>query len=368
MTGLRVGLALLGLIALSSCGGEDLRYVLRAAYEEARILSRREPIVKMLADHELDAASRSKLELVLATRSFARDRLRLEVGGSYESVASIDQDQIIHVVSAAYRDRLEPYTWWFPIVGTVPYRGYFARASAVELAQTLEAEGYDTYVRRALAFSTLGYFDDPLPAHLLKYDDEELVETVIHELMHGTVYFSGHAAFNESLANFVGHRGAIAFFSETDRPEVARRAALRWQDSLQFSRMLAEIVDEISNAYASGVNEDDRARLFAAAREAYAAKSWNTDEFDRFATGPLNNAVLLARHVYFDRLPLFEEVLERFDEDLPRTLEWVTRAARSADDPFTGVTAALSAPHGSDQSGKPVRLPPSVEPNPSRLN
>jgi predicted aminopeptidase len=343
MTGMRVGLAILGLVALSSCGGEDVRYVLRAAYEEARILARREPIAEMLADDDLDPATRGKLELVLATRTYARDRLGLEVGGSYGSVASIDQDQIIHVVSAAYRDRLEPYTWWFPIAGTVPYRGYFERSSAVDLAQALESEGYDTYVRRALAFSTLGYFDDPLPSHLLKYDDEELVETIFHELLHGTVYFGGHSAFNESFANFVGHRGAIAFFAERGRGDVARRATLRWEDSLQFSRVLAEILEELEKAYASGVSETDRARLFAAARERYAGRVWNTDEFDRFATGPLNNAVLLARHVYSDRLSVFEEVFGRFDEDLPRSIEWVTQAARSSEDPFAGVAAALSA-------------------------
>ncbi len=337
----RITLMILCALTSASCGAEDLQYLIRAAYEEARILARREPIDEMLADDALDPETRAKLQLCLEARSFAERRLGLEVGGSYASVATVDQDQVIHVVSAAYRDKLESYTWWFPIVGRVPYRGYFRRESALGLAQNLEDQGYDTYVRRALAFSTLGYFDDPLLSHLLRYDEEELVETILHELLHGTIYVSGHAAFNESFANFVGHRGAVAFFEEQDRPEIARRAAERWDDSRQFSHLLSEILDQIEGAYASGVEESDRALLFAAARASYAERSWHTDEFGRFADGPLNNAVLLARYVYFDRLDLFEQVYQRFDGDLPRAIEWIAQAARSSDDPYSGVETAL---------------------------
>ncbi len=341
MTTRRIAFVIGCALTLASCGAEDLRYLVRAAYEEARILARREPIEDMLADESVDGPTRAKLQLCLAARSFADTRLGLEVGGSYSSVAIVNQDQIVHVVSAAYRDKLVPYTWWFPIVGTVPYRGYFQRESAVGLARDLEANGYDTYVRRALAFSTLGYFDDPLLSHLLRREDEELVETILHELLHGTTYFSGQATFNESFANFVGHRGAIAFFEESERPEVARRAADRWEDSKQFGRLLSKILGELEAAYSNGTTEEARARLFASARANYAALSWNTDEFDRFATDTLNNAVLLSRKVYFDRLELFEEVFVRFGKDLPRTIEWIIQAAKSADDPFRGVESAL---------------------------
>lgn len=355
-------IAVLSALLLSSCASDDLSYLIRAAYEEARILARRRPIAEMLADDEVTPEMRAKLELVLMTRTFAAERLGLLPGGSYSSVATVDQDQIVHVVSAAYRDRLQPYTWWFPIVGDVPYRGYFAPSAASELAKTLEAEGYDTYVRRALAFSTLGYFDDPLLSHLLRSSDEELVETILHELLHTTVYFAGQATFNESFANFVGHRGAIAFFAEKGRAANEARARERWQDALQFGELLTTILSELETAYAAGIDDDERAGLFASARTHFAERSWRTNEFDGFVEGPINNAVLLARRVYFDRLEVFEDVAARFDGDLPRTIDWLIAAARSDADAFRGIAAALSGiPDESDlamrrRSGGPLTV------------
>ena len=144
-------------------------YVVRAAYEEARLLWRRQPIEHVLAG-SLDPDTRAKLELTLAVRHFAKDTLGLSVGGSYKSLATVDPSQIVHVVSAAPRDHLVPYPWWFPVVGRVPYRAYFAADAADAFAADLEREGYDTDVRPAVAFSTLGWFDDPLLSTLLIYE------------------------------------------------------------------------------------------------------------------------------------------------------------------------------------------------------
>jgi len=333
------------LLAMQSCSAEDVGYVVRAAYEEARILARRQSIDAVLADADTDAETRAKLELTTQSRAFAESRLGLDVGGSYRSLAAVDQDQVVHVVSAAHRNRLEAVTWWFPIAGSVPYRGYFQRDAAVAFAESLEDEGYDTYVRRAVAFSTLGYFDDPLLSHLLRHRDEVLAETIIHELLHSTIYLPGHTAFNESFANFVGHRGAIAFFEERGAHDEAARARDRWADTLQFGEFLAGVLADLRSAYAREVTEDERAGLFDAARAGFHARTWRTTEYDRFASEPLNNAVLLARHVYFDRLELFEEVYQRFAGDLPATIAWIAQAARAGDEPFDGVQSALAAAH-----------------------
>lgn len=331
-----------GAVLLASCGAEDFNYLIRAAWEEARILARRQPIEELIADDGVDDATRAKLELALAARTFADEQLGLDTGDSYRSIAPVDEDQIVHVVSAAYRDRLEPYTWWFPIVGDVPYRGYFRRESALALASDLEAGGYDTYVRRALAFSTLGYFDDPLLAHLLRSPEEELVETILHELLHGTAYFAGQASFNESFANFVGHRGTIAFFERRRETDAARRARARWHDARQFGDFLAQMLDELTAAYARGVDALERERLFDATRGAYRERSWQTDEYDSFATGPMNNAVLLSRRVYFERLGLFEEVLHRFDGDLRHAIAWIIAAARADESAYRGIESAMA--------------------------
>src|SRR5579863_7139005 len=125
-------------ILLSGC------YFTRAAYEEGRILWNRKPIDDALARQDLPADIRAKLQTVLAVRKFAADNLGLNVGGAYESYANIDKRAIVHVVMAAPRDSLEPYTWWFPIVGRVPNRGYFEETDATAEAASLEADGLDT--------------------------------------------------------------------------------------------------------------------------------------------------------------------------------------------------------------------------------
>ncbi len=337
----RLSAVVAALLACCLAGCSDLRYLARAAYEEARILARREPIEELLRG-DLEPEARQKLELTLAARQFAADALDLDVGGSYSSVAEVGEEQVIHVVSAARRDRLEAYRWWFPIVGSVPYRGYFHLETAQALARELDAEGFDTYVRRALAFSTLGYFDDPLLSHLLRRDRVDLVDTILHELLHSTFYASGKAAFNESFANFVGHRGAIAFFEQRDDAAAAALARDRWADALQFADLLAGIIDELEAAYRRGVDEAERQALFAEAQRRYRDRSWRTEEYDRFETGSLNNAILLARRVYFERLDLFQALLDRYRGDLRACIAWVAHSAATAEDPYLEIERALA--------------------------
>jgi len=332
-------LAVLALCSLTLCGCAA-GYVVRAAYEEARLLWRRQPIERVLAG-DIDGNTRAKLELTLAARRFAADDLDLDVGGSYASVATVDAGQVVHVVSAAPRDRLVPYTWWFPIVGRVPYRAYFDVADANALAADLERQGYDTYVRPAVAFSTLGWFDDPLLSTLLRYDDERLVETIIHELLHNTIYVPGQTAFNESFASFVGHRGSAQFFLARTDPQPAARAAARWADALTYSAFLAQLIAELQTAYAAGITPEQRAALFDRARAEFAAQHWQSDEYAGFEQAPLNNAVILHDQLYADRLALFEAAAGRHGGDLRATIAWIRAQVHDQSDPFAALQAAL---------------------------
>ena len=159
---------------------------------------------------------------------------------------------MLHVVSAAERTRLEPYEWWFPIVGSVDYKGYFELADAQAEASRLSGEGYDIYVRPSVAFSTLGWFDDPVLSSWLRADPVRIAELLIHELLHRTWYVSGETAFNESLATFVGHVGAVEFFRAHDGAEAAttQRAVAAWQETLTDSRQWAAAVAELKELYA----------------------------------------------------------------------------------------------------------------------
>jgi predicted aminopeptidase len=206
----------------------------------------------MLRREDLEPAVRDKLALVLRARKFAEEVLELRVGGSYATYAPVDADQIVHVVTAAQRFRLEPHTWWFPIVGSVPYKGYFSEAEAMDEADDLRKKDLDVYVRTSAAFSTLGWFDDPLLSTVLRRDRIDLVDTVLHELLHNTSYLGGQATFDESFANFVGHRAAIAFFEREADTASTEEARARWSDALTFSDFLGGFLVELQRAYAEG--------------------------------------------------------------------------------------------------------------------
>src|SRR5262245_41767656 len=206
------------------------RYLLRGAWEEAKILARRRPIPSVIADSSVSQETRSRLQLVLDSRAFAATILGLQAEASFTTFTQLSHDTLVLVVSAAPRDRLEPHTWWFPIVGRVPYKGFFDFAEAQDAAKDLRARDFDTYVRPASAFSTLGWFNDPLLSTTLRLDSLALASTVIHELTHNTVFVPSQVEFNESFASFVGAQGSIAFFRSRGSERAAAIAARRWED------------------------------------------------------------------------------------------------------------------------------------------
>jgi predicted aminopeptidase len=327
-------------------------YVLRAGLEQARILSRRQPIDEVIRDAATDTATRRKLELVLQARDFAEHALRLDTGDSYTTYSWVDSDTLLLVVSAARRDRFEPYTWWFPIIGRVPYKGFFDFDAARRQAASLERAGYDTYVRSAAAFSTLGWFNDPLLNTLLRFDDTYLVGTVIHELLHNTIFLPGQVSFNESFANFVGERGAIAFFCTRDGEDAdsCRQATDTWHDTRLFGRFLTELVTELEALYdRTGVTLPEvlaqREQIFSAYRRRFGDEleaQLRTPAYRWFMHRPLNNATLIGVRLYYRRLDLFEEIFQRYGGDLPVAIRAIGDAARSrANEPFEAAEALV---------------------------
>lgn len=217
-------------VSLAGCRGP---YLARLAWEQSRYLGGARPAVELLAD-DPDPARRRALETLLDVRAFA-EREGLDVGGSYLEVADASPFQ---VVTAAPVDRLEPYTWWYPVVGPIPYRGYFDRAPAESFAAGLRAEGFDTRIIQASAYSTLGWFDDPLPASVLARGEDAVVITVLHELVHQTFFAPGEVAFNETLATAAAWRLAERYYAA--RGDSAKSAAVvRSRESwIERSRVL----------------------------------------------------------------------------------------------------------------------------------
>jgi len=323
-------------------------YVLRGAWEEGKILGRRQPISRVIADPTQTPETRRKLRLVLAAREFGRDALGERVGDSYTLFAEKKSDTLATVLSAAYKDRFAAKTWWFPIVGNVPYKGFFHEADARREAAALEAQGFDTYMRPTSAFSTLGWFNDPVLSTLLRYDDVSLTNTVLHELFHNTFFAPGKIAFNESMANFVGARGAIDFFCGRDGADAptCRRARDEWDDDLAFGYFMGELVHDLESLYArTDVTREQklalREEVFARAQRRFAQEvrpGLKVSSFGSFTREPLNNATLISRRIYYDRLDLFERVYRARGGNLRRAIADIVAAARAnRADPYAGV-------------------------------
>jgi predicted aminopeptidase len=342
-------IALLAVLSVMISGCSPL-YVIRAAYEEGKILWRREPIVAYLQNPRLEIETKEKLELVLAAREYADAVLKLNVGGSYASYSYVDRPVLSYILTAAPRTELKPYSWWFLFVGSVPYKGFFTKEDANAAAQALEERGYDTSIRPSAAFSTLGWFDDPLLAHLLKYDKGTLIEVIFHELFHNTLYVKGAGSFNESVANFVGNRAAIDFFRHRfgDGSEEYKAAVQAWEDDLEFSEFIERLADSLNELFAKDISDDDKLRLrqevFARGKEEWAQRIADRPRhrFRNFSRQPLNNAVMIHYLLYLKNLKLFESVYESEGRNLVGAIQSIRMAVKRRGDPFESVQTLLA--------------------------
>jgi predicted aminopeptidase len=304
---------------------------MRAAYEQSRILLARRPIEEVIKDPETTKEESQKLTLVLEARSFASE-IGLNPGDSFTQYADVGKDTLAWIVMGSRKDSFTLHTWWFPIVGTVPYKGFFDPQGARQQAKRLEDKGYETSVRGTEAFSTLGWFNDPVMSTTLKNAPIRIVNTVIHESVHSTVWIPDHVNFNESLANFVGTRAAVSFFKKRlaalDSADInladATKAVSQAEDDYRFSMELAESVSEafkqLNALYqrrdiSSEQKIRDRQGVFNGVMAAFRLRYPKVSAFRE-----LNNADLLQSTIYMTDLRLFEQLYLRCNQDWPKFL------------------------------------------------
>jgi len=363
---------LLASIASILLAGCQLPYLARVAYIEAHLLWNRRPINQLLREPDLAADERQRLETVLQVRQFAANRLGLRVGGAYQTVSAVDQNAVVWVLMASPRDALSPYLWWFPIVGYVPYRGYFSRAGAEAAARAMQTRGYDTFIRPAIAFSSLGFFNDPVFSNLLQLSRPALVGVLIHELFHRTFFLKNEVMFDESSANWIGNRGAIDFFVETEGPGSQDAIAAReiYVSDMKFAAFLLQQQIRLIKLYESGLPRQEilkrRVRLFAEIKADYVRLKPRLSGLERFDLDQqeLNNAVLMNYLIYFHDLNRFA-ALERIHRgDTRATIRAIIELAGSEPhDPFHALWKATSMVPGAqdpaDVSG--IALQPTLD-------
>jgi predicted aminopeptidase len=295
---------------------EDVRYLTRAGIEETKILQAREDIADLVAHPGTDSTTRDALQLVLDARDYAAG-LGLDAKKTYTTYADVGRDTLLLVLSASPRNCLCPHTWKYPIVGRVPYKGFFDFEMAQRASAKLEQQGYDVYLRPAAAFSTLGWFNDPLLSTAMSRDSMELVALVLHEIAHNTLYVKSATPFNESFAQMVGYRGTEAFFRERGDSADAERAAGRWHDEILLAGYYHELSRRLDSLYAitdSAAVEQGRGEVAAWARqqlEAVLGPQLKTYRVGRLTERPINNAQIISARIYRDRLHLFEQWFQR---------------------------------------------------------
>lgn len=339
---------ILGVVGVAAVAGTAMfcspGYVLRAGYEEAKILARRQPIEEVIASPETPERTREKLALVRNVRTFATQQLGLDLGDSYTTYSRVDSDTLLMVVTASQETAFVPYTWWFPIVGRVPYKGFFDPADALAQARALDRRGYDTHVRPSAAFSTLGWFNDPVLSTVLDRNDVLLASTIMHESTHRTLFIPGQVAFNESLATFVGDVGAASYFCgiEGEEGDRCRYARARWQDRILFGEAVVRLVTALEEVY--GRDELSRSDKLAAKDSVIAG--WREDyerdvvprlqvAFRTYHQSPLNNATLIGLRLYYRELDLFDRVDRELGLPLDEAVGRIVEAAESSPDaPF----------------------------------
>lgn len=300
---------------------------------QLRLLHASTPIPRAMADPRTTDDERERLGLVLEARDYAQ-ALGLRVGQQYTSYAPWPGDRLVTAVVAARPGTLEPVPFWFPVVGSVPYKSYFTIEAAEAEASRLRRQGLDVCLSAVPAYSTLGWLADPVSGPMLREPRTDLVATVIHEIVHSNLYVSGDADFNEALASFIGEEAALAFFG--DRGE-AHAARLRIDDERAIRAEISALRAGIDALYAgtpAGAERDARrAALDAAARARVAALPLATiDAGDVAARLRTNDACLALEGTYTRDLPRFAQALERRGGDL-RALIADARAAATTSDP-----------------------------------
>jgi len=307
------------LVLILFCAGCDLAYLFHAAAGQFRLLNDSIPIKEALNKGSLTPAQEVRLQLVARIKDFGERELGLKKTGNYETVYLCSPLRPIYTVSASPKDRLSQKTWWFPIVGDMPYLGFFDLESAKEERDRLIKERLDVSLSIADAYSTLGWFQDPVTLNLIEGSTPDLVETILHEMTHTTLYLKGQGAFNEGLAVLVGKVGAFLFFDEVFGPShpFTEEAKGSIEDERLFSRFLASLMDKLEQLYNSPISYQEkltrREEVFAESLEEfkYIKERFKTDRFVHFGKRPLNNAYILSVGLYHRNFDLFEAVLEK---------------------------------------------------------
>lgn len=328
---------LLAGISLGACGDATPGYLLHLARGQLHVLLESRPL-EVVRHATIDSVRLARLDWVDTVRAYAVDIGLAGAHTNYTRFYDTGTAPISYNVSASPVDALQPFQWHFPLVGPLPYKGYFDRQPALAEAQRLRDLGYDALARSVSAYSTLGYLPDPLLSSMLDDGEERLADLLLHELTHATIFAQGQVDYNESTASFVGRQGAVELMQRRYGPESTQVESIherRGQAQL-FTQFMGTFLDELDSLYAQGLERDQvlagRGQLLLSAQRRYRSHPLAGSRYDGFLQWEqVNNARLLSYRRYNRDLHLFEAVYEAQDADLKSSIEVYAQCADTGD-------------------------------------
>lgn len=332
-------------------------YIAKQAQGQLSLLAGRMPNDRALATVDFTDEEREMLLWVPVIKEYGEREIGLSPTKNYTTI-NPDFDSVVWNVSGAAPDAFTSHSYRYPIVGALPYIGFFDKEDALAEQQRLDELGWETMVRSAGAYSTLGWFKDPLWRSMLAWELPQMSNTVLHELCHSTLWLPGEGRFNESFASFVGDEASRRFLASIaeEHPEVWQEFLDREADSAQYRAFMHAVVTRLTGLYASGLSRNEiivrRDQVIAESRAEYARLEFRLAGYAR-ALNPdrtLNNARLKQFRVYNTGLNDFDEALARFDGDLAafvaaaRTeLKRRKRQEKGAFDPYVALRELMPA-------------------------
>ena len=338
------------LLLLSITGCQTVSYYSQAVRGQFDLMSRQRPIKEVLADPQTPVGLSNQLTLVLKLHRFAERELKLKANGHYLSYADLGRRFAIWNVYAAPEFSLQAKTWWYPIVGDLKYRGYFNEASARIYGTNLAAQGLDVSVGGVEAYSTLGWFHDPVLNTFAFNAETDLAETLFHELAHQRVFVSGDTDFNEAFATAVAEAGVARWLLAQSNAVACAQYQAECRRKEQFIALLGRTRTELQALYgelegssegakpvryATTTSDTEKRRLKAQVFEQFRKEyetlkaGWGgSAEWDAWVRRPLNNAHLSSMDTYYRLVPAFHELLRASGGDLEKFYDQMKRLGR----------------------------------------
>jgi len=315
---------------MSGTGCSTVAYYSQAVAGQCQILVGQKPIATMMDDPNVSTDLRRQLQLVLKLRLFARDELKMNPAGNYLRYRALDRKFALWVVYAAPEFDTELKSWWYPVVGRFTTRGFFKESAARAYAKRLEGKALDIYVGGASAYSTLGWFDDPVLSTFINYSETELANLIFHELAHHHLFLPGDATFNESFATAVAEIG-VARWLEIQHDAAKRDEYLAQRKrAREFNEMLFEAREELRKMYASDKTAIQKRKSKAQIIDQLKSRIMELSQADplnkhlaNWTKRRINNALLGATAVYYRQVPAFINLFENNNEDFSAFFEAV---------------------------------------------